>query len=100
MNTLAFQARAGFLGYLPAKSIENAARNWKGIWDSTISRLGKERYLLLGYPQHAEELWCLLTATLNVSNKKQRSIRYLDSAATDDLDDLHEFIEQCGPAGG
>ncbi|KAK1148809.1 hypothetical protein N8T08_008694 [Aspergillus melleus] len=100
MNTLAFQARAGFLGYLPAKSIENAARNWKGIWESTIARLGKERYLLLGYPQHAEELWCLLTATLNASNKQQASIRYLDSAATDDLDDLHEFIERCGPAGG
>ncbi|KAH8424409.1 uncharacterized protein LDX57_002160 [Aspergillus melleus] len=100
MNTLAFQARAGFLGYLPAKSIENAARDWKGIWDSTIARLGKERYLLLGYPQHAEELWCLLTATLNASNKQQASIRYLDSAATDDLEDLHEFIERCGPADG
>ncbi|XHG04111.1 hypothetical protein AWENTII_007391 [Aspergillus wentii] len=95
INILAFQARAGLLAYLPLKSISNAAQNWKKIWDGTASSLGTERSLLLGYPQHAEELWRLVSATLDMATRDEGRICYLDGGATDDLDDLHGFIQYC-----
>lgn len=95
INSLAFQARTGLLKYLSLEKIRRAADNWKRIWDSAVSSLEKEQVLHLGYPKHAEELWWLLNATLEIANKHEKSFPYLDNAATDELGNLNEFIQWC-----
>ncbi|RDW94153.1 putative transcription factor with C2H2 and Zn(2)-Cys(6) DNA binding [Aspergillus mulundensis] len=94
LNSLAFMARVDFFGSVPLEKISHAAKNWKQIWDWTSSN--NKQKLLLGYPKHAEELWLLLTATLDIVSQR-KSLPYLDtnSAATDDLGKLKEFIEWC-----
>lgn len=87
-------ARVDFFGSVPLEKIRRAANNWKQIWDWASS--DREQKLLLGYPKHAEELWLLLTATLDVASQ-HKSLPYLDTdgAATDDLGKLNEFIKWC-----
>ncbi|KAI9371468.1 fungal-specific transcription factor domain-containing protein [Aspergillus egyptiacus] len=92
LNSLAFLARIDFFTSVPQERIKCAAKKWKQIWNQ-VSRHHKQS-LLLGYPKHAEELWLLLTATLEVSGSGI-NLRYLDSAATDDLGKLNEFIQWC-----
>ncbi|KAL6239028.1 hypothetical protein BDW75DRAFT_165517 [Aspergillus navahoensis] len=93
LNSLAFMARVDFFGSVSFEKIRRAASNWKQIWDSSSNN---EQKLLLGYPKHAEELWLLLTATLDIVSQRT-NLPYLDtdSAATDDLGKLNEFIEWC-----
>ena len=83
------------LKYLAPEKISQAADNWKQIWDTVVSSLEKEQLLHLGYPKHAEELWWLLNATLEVANKHDKSFPYLDNKATDELGNLNEFIQWC-----
>ncbi|GLA29983.1 hypothetical protein AnigIFM63604_011507 [Aspergillus niger] len=92
MHSLAFQARAGLFGWITTNSIKRAAENWRCIWDSVSSIVGKEGIHHLGYPKHAEELWWLLTATLDRASGRNVNLRYLDNAATDDLESLNNFI--------
>ncbi|KAL4881562.1 hypothetical protein BJY04DRAFT_207381 [Aspergillus karnatakaensis] len=93
LNSLAFMARVDFFT-VPLEKIKCAANNWKQIWD--LVSANNERKLHLGYPKHAEELWLLLTATLDLA-KLGTNHPYLDmtSAATDDLGKLNEFIKWC-----
>jgi hypothetical protein len=93
LNSLAFMARVDFFGSVSLEKIRRAANNWKQIWDSSSNN---EQKLLLGYPKHAEELWLLLTATLDIDSQRT-NLPYLDtdSAATDDLGKLNQFIEWC-----
>jgi hypothetical protein len=97
MNSLAFQARTGLLRFLPLDTISRAAAAWKQIWDSAIGSLDQKKYLHLGYPKHAEELWLLLNATLNIASKRNASLAYLDNTATDELGNLNDFIQLCAP---
>ncbi|GAA84905.1 hypothetical protein AKAW_03019 [Aspergillus luchuensis IFO 4308] len=92
MHSLAFQARTGLFGWISTNSIKRAAENWRSIWDSVSSIVGKEGLHHLGYPKHAEELWWLLTATLDRASGRNVNFRYLDNAATDDLESLNNFI--------
>ncbi|RAK91978.1 hypothetical protein BO79DRAFT_278725 [Aspergillus costaricaensis CBS 115574] len=92
MHSLAFQARTGLFGWISTNSIKRAADNWRSIWDSVSSIVGKEGIHHLGYPKHAEELWWLLTATLDRASGRNVNFRYLDNAATDDLESLNNFI--------
>lgn len=92
MHSLAFQARTGLFGWISTNSIKRAAENWRNIWDSVSSSVGKEGIHHLGYPKHAEELWWLLTATLDRASGRNVNFRYLDNAATDDLESLNNFI--------
>ncbi|KAL4787269.1 hypothetical protein BJX76DRAFT_31214 [Aspergillus varians] len=94
LNSLAFMARVDFFGSVPLEKIRCAANNWKQIWDFASSN--SEQNLLLGYPKHARELWLLLTVTLDIASQRT-SLPYLesDSAATDDLGKLNEFIKWC-----
>ncbi|EHA21915.1 hypothetical protein ASPNIDRAFT_53646 [Aspergillus niger ATCC 1015] len=92
MHSLAFQARTGLFGWISTNSIKRAAENWRSIWDSVSSIVGKEGIHHLGYPKHAEELWWLLTATLDRASGRNVNLRYLDNAATDDLESLNNFI--------
>ncbi|KAL5042194.1 hypothetical protein BDW71DRAFT_200764 [Aspergillus fruticulosus] len=93
LNSLAFMARVDFFGSVSFEKIRRAANNWKQIWDSSSNN---EQKFLLGYPKHAEELWLLLTATLDIVSQRT-NLPFLDndSAATDDLGKLNEFIEWC-----
>ncbi|KAJ5100053.1 hypothetical protein N7532_007054 [Penicillium argentinense] len=95
INSLAFQARVGLLKYLPIDTISCAASNWKRIWDSVVGSSDQEQILHLGYPKHAEELWWLLKATLEVSEKPETDFAYLGSNATDELGTLNDFIRSC-----
>ncbi|KAJ5591858.1 uncharacterized protein N7459_002227, partial [Penicillium hispanicum] len=95
INSLAFQIRAGLLKYPSLDTIRRAAGNWKRVWDSVIGHLGREKLLHLGYPKHAEELWWLLNATLDVAGKGGASLAYLDHTATDELGSLNDFIQSC-----
>jgi hypothetical protein len=112
MNSLAFQARSGLLGYISMDTIKLAAMNWKKLWGYVLGDLQSkklktatatttikmEQNLHLGYPKHAEELWWLLMTTLNVSDRGgEKNFQYLDSAATDDLGKLNEFIQFASP---
>ncbi|EED15304.1 conserved hypothetical protein [Talaromyces stipitatus ATCC 10500] len=102
MNSLAFQARSGLLGFISIDIIKHAAMNWHKLWKSVLSHLHHingvttTENLHLGYPKHAEELWWLLMTTLdattNQTQNKGKRFQYLDSAATDDLGKLNEFI--------
>lgn len=92
---MAFQARTGILKYLSLEKISRAADNWKGFWDAAVGSLEKEQALHLGYPKHAEELWWLLMATLEVANNHDNRFPYLDNADTDELGNLNEFIQWC-----
>ncbi|RAL10843.1 uncharacterized protein BO97DRAFT_393324 [Aspergillus homomorphus CBS 101889] len=93
MHSLAFQARTGLLGWISPNAIKLAADNWKRIWDSIGDIADKEKTQSLGYPKHAEELWWLLNATLDRTGGRDKSLGYLDTAATDDLGKLNEFIQ-------
>ncbi|CAI7638390.1 unnamed protein product [Penicillium manginii] len=95
INSLAFQARVGLLKYLPLDAVSRAAGNWKRIWDSVVGAVEQEQILHLGYPKHAEELWWLLKATLEVSDKPETGFAYLESSATDELGTLNDFIQSC-----
>ncbi|KAL2865463.1 uncharacterized protein BJX67DRAFT_373104 [Aspergillus lucknowensis] len=96
LNSLAFLARADFSGSVPLEKIRCAASNWKQIWDWVYHDQSNEKTLLLGYPKHAEELWLLLTVTLDIARQNPSSLpKYLESAATDDLGKLNEFIQWC-----
>ncbi|KAJ5894662.1 hypothetical protein N7495_006353 [Penicillium taxi] len=95
LNSLAFQNRAGLLRYFSLSTIGRAAKNWKLIWDSVISSLDKTQFLHLGYPKHAEELWWLLKATLEIANQQDARFAYLDNTATDELANLNDFIQWC-----
>ena len=95
INSLAFQARVGLLKYLPFDAIGRAAGNWKKIWDRVIGSVEQEQILHLGYPKHAEELWWLLKATLEVSDKPGTDFAYLENNATDELGTLNDFIQSC-----
>ncbi|OOQ85442.1 hypothetical protein PEBR_24720 [Penicillium brasilianum] len=95
ISSLAFQARSGLLKYLSPEKISRAAANWKQIWDTVVKTPKKEQLLHLGYPKHAEELWWLLNATLEVANKHDKRFPYLDNAATDELGSLNDFIQWC-----
>jgi hypothetical protein len=92
ISSLAFQARSGLLKYLTPEKISRAAANWKQIWDTVVKSLKKEQLLHLGYPKHAEELWWLLNATLEVANQHDKRFPYLDNTATDELGSLNDFI--------
>lgn len=94
INSLAFQIRTGLLKYPSLDTIRRAAENWRRVWDSVIGYLGKGKLLHLGYPKHAEELWWLLNATLDVAGKGGGS-SYLDNTATDELGSLNDFIQSC-----
>ncbi|OJJ99280.1 hypothetical protein ASPACDRAFT_52686 [Aspergillus aculeatus ATCC 16872] len=100
MHSLAFQARTGLLGWISPNAIKLAADNWKRIWDSSGDIVDKEKTQSLGYPKHAEELWWLLNATLDRTAGRDRSLRYLDTAATDDLGKLNEFIHNVAAEEG
>lgn len=108
MNSLAFQARSGLLGFISMDTIKRAAMKWKKLWKTVLSRLkpiettttksttttNAYQNLHLGYPKHAEELWWLLMATLEIESQcNGKSFQYLDSTATDDLGKLNEFIQ-------
>ncbi|PYH41922.1 uncharacterized protein BP01DRAFT_155230 [Aspergillus saccharolyticus JOP 1030-1] len=93
MHSLAFQARTGLLGWISPSAIRLAADNWRRIWNSTGKIIDKEKTQSLGYPKHAEELWWLLNATLDYTGGRDKSPRYLDTTATDDLGKLNEFIQ-------
>lgn len=95
INSLAFQTRAGLLRYLSVDKIRRASANWKRIWDSVTGLLVKDQFFHIGYPKHAQELWWLLNATLEVSSKSDASFKYLDNTATDDLGNLNDFIQWC-----
>ncbi|KAJ5586598.1 hypothetical protein N7450_006385 [Penicillium hetheringtonii] len=95
INSLAFQARNGLLKYLPFDAISRAAGNWKKMWDYVIGSVEEEQILHLGYPKHAEELWWLLKATLEVSDKPGTDFAYLENNATDELGTLNDFIQSC-----
>ncbi|KAJ5360317.1 hypothetical protein N7517_009508 [Penicillium concentricum] len=95
INSLAFQARSGLLRYLSLDRIRCASGNWRRIWDSVIGRLDKDKFLHLGYPKHAQELWWLLNATLDATGRSDLSLQYMDNTATDDLGNLNEFIQWC-----
>ncbi|KAJ6129474.1 hypothetical protein N7512_002254 [Penicillium capsulatum] len=95
MNSLAFQARTGLLRYLPLDTIRRAAVAWKQMWDTAIGSPDQKKYLHLGYPKHAEELWWLLNATLDIASKRDASLAYLDNTATDELGNLNDFIQMC-----
>lgn len=109
MNSLAFQARSGLLGFISIDTIKHAAMNWSKLWKSVSSHFQPkqtttttEQNLHLGYPKHAEELWWLLMTTLDViannnSTKNGKRFQYLDSVATDDLGTLNEFIQFAVP---
>ncbi|PYH98282.1 hypothetical protein BO71DRAFT_64468 [Aspergillus ellipticus CBS 707.79] len=92
MHSLAFQARSGLFGWISTNTIKRAAENWRGIWDSLAGIMAKEKAQQLGYPKHAEELWLLLTATLDRASGRGMGSRYLENAATDDLENLNDFI--------
>ncbi|KAI9041473.1 uncharacterized protein KD926_006869 [Aspergillus affinis] len=77
------------------ETISQAANNWKRIWDTVVGSLEKEQLLHLGYPKHAEELWWLLNATLEVASKYDKTFPYLDNTAIDELGNLNEFIQWC-----
>lgn len=95
MSSLAFQARTGLLQFLPLDLISRGAKNWKRIWDSAVVSLQEKQFPQLGYPKHAEELWWLLTATLNIADNPQPRLAYLNNAATDELGNLNDFIQWC-----
>ncbi|KAJ5115147.1 transcriptional regulator family: Fungal Specific TF [Penicillium alfredii] len=95
LNSLAFQTRAGLLRYPSFERIRQAADSWKRLWDCFIGQLDKEQFLHLGYPKHAEELWWLLTATLDITTSHDANFAYLDSTATDELGNLNDFIQWC-----
>uniref|UniRef100_A0A093XLP8 Gastrula zinc finger protein XlCGF9.1 n=2 Tax=Talaromyces marneffei PM1 TaxID=1077442 RepID=A0A093XLP8_TALMA len=112
MNSLAFQARSGLLGFISIDTIKHAAMNWRTLWKSvshhfhfaattTTHTTTTEQNLHLGYPKHAEELWWLLMTTLdaaaNNSGRNGKKFQYLDSNATDDLGKLNEFIQFARP---
>jgi hypothetical protein len=115
MNSLAFQARSGLLGFISIDTIKHAAMNWSKLWKSVsnhfhptqktaTTKTTAEQNLHLGYPKHAEELWWLLMTTLdatttNNSAKNGKKFQYLDSTATDDLGKLNEFIQSAVPRG-
>jgi hypothetical protein len=117
MNSLAFQARSGLLGFISIDTIKHAATNWSKLWKSVSRHFQPttqktmptaasktEQNLHLGYPKHAEELWWLLMTTLdatanNNSAKMGNKFQYLDSNATDDLGKLNEFIQFAVPRG-
>ncbi|PYI07519.1 hypothetical protein BO78DRAFT_341300 [Aspergillus sclerotiicarbonarius CBS 121057] len=99
MHSLAFQARTGLFGWVSTNPIKRAAENWRSIWDSLSSIVEKDRVQHLGYPKHAEELWWLLTATLDRASGRGVNFRYLDNAATDDLDNLNDFIRNIDAPG-
>ncbi|PWY92633.1 hypothetical protein BO70DRAFT_384110 [Aspergillus heteromorphus CBS 117.55] len=92
MHSLAFQARSGLFGWISTNTIKRAAENWRSIWDSLAGSAAKEKAQQLGYPKHAEELWLLLTATLDRTSGRGMGSRYLENAATDDLANLNDFI--------
>ncbi|RAH78212.1 hypothetical protein BO86DRAFT_439222 [Aspergillus japonicus CBS 114.51] len=100
MHSLAFQARTGLLGWISPNAIKLAADNWKRIWDSVGGIFDKEKTQSLGYPKHAEELWWLLNATLDRAAGRDKSLCYLDTAATDDLGKLNEFIHNVAAEEG
>ncbi|KAJ5689956.1 hypothetical protein N7462_004348 [Penicillium macrosclerotiorum] len=95
MSSLAFQARSGLFKYLSLETISQAAANWKRIWDAAVNSLDQQKFLHLGYPKHAEELWWLLNATLNATGNQDKTFSYLDNTATDELGNLNEFIQWC-----
>ncbi|KAL2799563.1 hypothetical protein BJX66DRAFT_242484 [Aspergillus keveii] len=96
LNSLAFLARSDFFGSVPLDKIGHAAHNWKQIWNRVYNDPSNEKVLLLGYPKHAEELWLLLTVTVSIASQSSTNLpNYLDSAATDDLGKLNEFIQWC-----
>ncbi|KAE8381680.1 hypothetical protein BDV26DRAFT_278667 [Aspergillus bertholletiae] len=95
LNSLAFLARTDFFGPVPLKKIKSAANKWKQIWNSVYQDTNNDQMLLLGYPKHAEELWLLLTAMLDIAAENPTKLPYLDNAATDDLGKLNEFIQWC-----
>lgn len=114
MNSLAFQARSGLLGFISIDTIKRAAMNWSKLWKSVLSHIHTkppnltatattEQNLHLGYPKHAEELWWLLMTTLDATANKDkgsgRKFQYLDSVPTDDLGKLNEFIQFAVPRG-
>ena len=99
MHSLAFQARTGLCGWVSTNPIKRAAENWRSIWDSLSGVVEKERVQHLGYPKHAEELWWLLTATLDRASGRGVNFRYLDNTATDDLENLNDFIRNIDAPG-
>ncbi|RAK99885.1 Zn(II)2Cys6 transcription factor [Aspergillus ibericus CBS 121593] len=92
MHSLAFQARTGLFGWVSTNPMKRAVENWRSIWNSLSSIVEKERLHHLGYPKHAEELWWLLTATLDRASGREVNLRYLENTATDDLENLNDFI--------
>ncbi|KAJ5512627.1 hypothetical protein N7463_002179, partial [Penicillium fimorum] len=59
----------------PSRSrIRCASGNWRRIWDSVIGLLEKDKFLHLGYPKHAQELWWLLNATLDATGRPDVSL--------------------------
>ncbi|KAL3476350.1 hypothetical protein BJX99DRAFT_141918 [Aspergillus californicus] len=92
LNSLTFLAKVDFFGSVPLEKIRCAANNWKQIWNWVSSN--SEESFLLGYPKHAEELWLLLTVTLDLADRGT-TLPYLDNATTDDLGKLNEFIQLC-----
>ncbi|KAJ6096101.1 hypothetical protein N7486_006847 [Penicillium sp. IBT 16267x] len=98
MSSLAFQTRTGLLKFLPLDTISRGAKNWKRIWDAVMSSIDQKQFLLLGYPKHAEELWWLLTATLDIANQPGASLAYLNNMATDELGNLNDFMQHLSGA--
>ncbi|KAJ5948657.1 hypothetical protein N7454_001964 [Penicillium verhagenii] len=98
MSSLAFQARTGLLKFLPIDTIRRGAKNWKRIWDSVMDSLDQKQFLHLGYPKHAEELWWLLTATLDIANQPEAGLAYLNPTATDELANLNDFMQHLSGA--
>lgn len=98
MSSLAFQTRTGLLKFLPLDTISRGAKNWKRIWDSVMASIDQKQFLLLGYPKHAEELWWLLTATLDIANQPGAGLAYLNNTATDELGNLNDFMQHLSGA--
>ncbi|KAJ5537071.1 hypothetical protein N7513_010257 [Penicillium frequentans] len=98
MSSLAFQTRTGLLKFLPLDTISRGAKNWKLIWDSVMASIDQKQFLHLGYPKHAEELWWLLTATLDIANQPGAGLAYLNNTATDELGNLNEIMQHLSGA--
>ncbi|KAJ5650279.1 uncharacterized protein N7484_004002 [Penicillium longicatenatum] len=98
MSSLAFQIRTGLLKFLPLGTISRGAKNWKRIWDSVMVSIDQKQFLHLGYPKHAEELWWLLTATLDIANQPGAGLAYLNNTATDELGNLNDFMQHLSGA--
>ncbi|KAF2831592.1 hypothetical protein CC86DRAFT_283308, partial [Ophiobolus disseminans] len=94
IHSLIFVSRSGLLTPSTHQVLLRATSRWKGLWHLVQTRAVSSRKRPIGFEKYGLELWWLAVKILELAQSGDTQTQYMKSTPTDNLKQLHNFIQQ------